>query len=175
MIAVAVLALLGGMAFAADNDSHTVTLQISPISAITMNPGTTVILDIDDAAGTLVGGATPGPDTDNSQYLQYTVIRDAALTVFKITVGCTGTPPSGTQLTVIATGLDPSHGLNSVARTLTNASTADLVTAIPSCVTGTGGTDGKQLTYTYSVTNFALLADNDLGVDLTILYTVVQS
>lgn len=163
---------LCGVAFAAPSDSHTVTLVISPIAAMTMNNGGNITLTIDDAGGTLVGGATPSADTDATQYLQYTIVKTATATSVKITVGCAGTPPAGTSLTVVASGAG--NGTNAAAATLTNLSSADLVTAIPNCATGTTATSGKQLTYTFSVTDVTQLVDNDTGAALTITYTIVE-
>lgn len=168
LLALLTLALAGSALYAAtDTATQSVTMTVNEIAVIdvTGNPGTLTIL----APGT--GGATPANATDNSTYAQYTSVVASALTR-KITANFGGSDatPAGTSLKLTVA---PSGGEGTSAGQKTLTSTAqDVVTAIGSAATGTGGTSGAQLTYELSVDTFAsLVAGESKTVTVTLTMT----
>lgn len=117
------------------------------------------ILDVEGVAPTLTfvapseSGTAIADVTSNTSWINYTSIV-ATATTNKVSVAITGTVPAGTTLKVVAaahagTG-DGTYGTPASAVTLSTTA-QDLITAIGSCYTGTGNTNGHQLTYTWSV------------------------
>jgi hypothetical protein len=126
-----------------------------------------------DEAGTAIADAT-----SNSSWINYTSIIES-LATNKVTVALTGTVPAGTTLKVVAaaqagTG-DGTFGSPTEAVTL-STTPADLITAIGSCYTGTGNTNGHQLTYTWSVddADYASVVAAS-GTDITATYTIIAT
>jgi len=118
--------------------------------------------------------------TAATSYLQYTsVVTGAKLR--KINVAISGTVPTSTKLYVVA-GADAGSGNGTVGtasdvRGLVGSATAlDIVTGIGSCFTNTGSTDGRLLTYTWSVipTGWAALKTTS-GSSIHATYTITDS
>jgi len=118
------------------------------------------ILDLEGVAPSLTlsapteGGTTIAPATSSNSWINYTSIIENG-TTNKVTVAISGSPvPAGTTLKVAAAAYSGNgDGIFGVpAGIVSLSSTAqDLITGIGSCYTGTGNTNGHQLTYTWSV------------------------
>jgi hypothetical protein len=169
ILAAALYFCFTGLAAAADTATQTFDLTVSEICLIdvTGNPASLTIV------APTTGGETPANPADSSTYAQYTSTVASGLTR-KITAnwGGTDSAPAGTSLKLLAT---PSGGTNegSSAGQITVSSTAaDVVTAIGSCATGTGATDGARLKYTLSVdTMTSLVANETENVTMTLTLT----
>ena len=86
--------------------------------------------------------------------------------------GGTDAAPAGTSLKVQATAV--TSGCGTAGSQVTISSTGqDIVTAIPSCVTGQGA-NGASLTYTFSVDTPANLAVGDNHL-VTVTYTLTDA
>ncbi|MDP3443059.1 MAG: hypothetical protein Q8T08_09400 [Ignavibacteria bacterium] len=114
--------------------------------------------------------------TSSTSWINYTSIV-ATATTNKVSVAITGIVPAGTTLKVVAaahagTG-DGTYGTPGAAVTL-SATAQNLISTIGSCYTGTGNTNGHQLTYTWSVnTNAYATVFAATGADITATYTIV--
>jgi hypothetical protein len=154
---------------AADTATQTVQLNVDDICVIdvTGDPATLTI------SAPAVGGQTPADATDNSTYAQYTsVVPSGTTRLLTANWGAGDSAPSGTQLGLEVTSLTAGCG-TAVGGGITVSGTAqNIVTAIASCATGTGATDGAQLTYTLSVSNMgALDSTDDQTVTITLTLT----
>jgi hypothetical protein len=158
-----------GAALAADTATQTVQLNVDDICVIDVT-GDPAALTI---AAPAVGGQTPADATDNSTYAQYTsVVCGAAVRALTANWGAGDAAPSGCELALEVTSLTAGCG-SAVAGGITMTGTAqNIVGSIGSCATGTGGTDGAQLTYTLSVTDMTQLDDcDDQTVTITLTLT----
>lgn len=145
--------------------------------------GNIFVLDVDNAgASTDVGitisdpvnpGAQPAVAyTNNVNYLNYTSVVENAKT-HKISAKLTDTLP-GVAIHVIATAPTSGYGSKGTSGGLLTLSKTDqtVISAIGSCWTGIGGSDGALLTYsiTFDDANFAnLLKANPVEV---VTYTI---
>jgi len=166
-----ILVGIAGVATAQDTASHDVILQISEICVIDVAPAGSITLTL----GTVTtGGDTPADATNNTKYLQYTSLVPSGETR-RITAALDSgeSAPAGTALRVQASGISGNEGTPAGQITLTDSAT-DLVTGIGSCATGTGATDGAQLTYTFTVTDFSQL-EVTAGSTVTVTYTLTDS
>ena len=158
--------LILGFTMAGNTDNHDVTLQVNSIAEIAVT--TDVSLTV---TAPTTPGAIPQDDTDNSAYLQYTSTVPSSQTR-NITAAWEGSDsaPAGTQLKLQAS---PQSGKGTGAGEIVVSSSAqNIVTAISSCYTGTGGSDGAQLTYTLEVTDAtALVASASETVTVTFTMT----
>jgi len=170
----AAIALLGlaGISTAQTAD-HTVNVAINGFQIIRVNTSAAVTL-------TIVAPATPGDAvvdvTENSHYMQYSVIR-VGTTSYKVTgVIQAGTMPTGLGLYVTAAtpgaGGAGTKGTTATEKLLSGSAT-DLLTGISNCYTGTGGTDGSQLTYRLTVSDFANVAQA-ASTAITVRYTITS-
>jgi hypothetical protein len=169
VIAVGFLFGIVGLAFAADVATQTVQLNVNDICVIdvTGNPGALTIV----APGT--GGQTPPDDSDNSTYAQYTsVVPGSTTRIVTAAWGGSDVAPSGTSLLLEVTAVTAGCGSRVVGGITMSATAQNVITAIPSCATGTGGTDGGQLTYTLQVDNVSQLDASD---DQTVTVTLTLS
>ncbi|MFH1942534.1 MAG: hypothetical protein ABIL68_10565 [bacterium] len=157
---------LSGMLFAQDNDNHDVTLVVNSIAEIAVSADVSLTV----TAPTTPGGI-PQDDSDNSAYLRYTSTVPASWTR-NVTAawGAGNAAPAGTQLRLQAS---PQSGKGTSAGQVTVSSSAqNIVTAISSCFTGTGGSDGAQLAYALEVTDAtALVATESKTVTVTFTMT----
>jgi len=170
-LAVGVVSGLGivGLVFAVSTATQTVTMQVNAICvlAVTGNPSTLTV------SAPATGGQTPSNPSSNTTYAQYTSTV-ASATTRKITAKWEAgdAAPAGCSLKLTAT---PSGGTNqgTTAGQITMSSTAqDVVTTIGSCATGTGGSNGAQLTYTLSVdTVTSLVASESKSATVTLTLT----
>jgi hypothetical protein len=161
---------LVGLAFAADTADQTVQMNVDEICVIdvTGNPGALTIV------APTTGGQTPPDDSDNTTYAQYTSVVSGS-TVRAVTAEWDGSDaaPAGCSLALEVTAVTAGCGSRVVGGIITMTSTAqNIITAIGSCATGTGGTDGGQLTYTLKVDNVSQLdASDDQSVTVTLTLT----
>jgi hypothetical protein len=179
--AVLMMAGLGGRAVAQDTNTagDVITYQLDAMA----------ILDIEGTAPALHlikpnEAGSPVPDVSSElSWLNYTSIIGTGLTN-KVTVVLTKVPPTFTTLKVVAaahagTG-DGTYGTASSELTLASAITAqDIITAIGSCWTGTGNTNGHKLTYTWGITGgsyedaISVASATDITATYTIIATVI--
>jgi len=172
-----VLALIGFVvvagAFAQTTAVHDIAIVVPIVQAIALNSTTSITLNV-------VAPATPGDaptgETNNSKYLRYTVVT---ATSQKVTVQITtGAYPGGITLSVQAvpgsggSGAGQGTGSTQVIPVSPTAA-ANLITAIPSCYTGTGATDGAQLIYTMNITPASLVQGG--GSTVTVTYTITNT
>ena len=143
-----------GLTFAVSTTTQTVTMQVNSICliAVTGNPSTLSV------SAPATGGQSPVNGSSTSTYAQYTSTV-ASGTTRKITAKWEAgdAAPAGCALKLTAT---PSGGTNqgTSAGQITVSSTAqDAVTTIRSCVTGTGGSSGAQLSYSLEVSDATAL------------------
>lgn len=158
-----------GLMFAAANANQSVTMQVNAICAlgVTGNPSTLTV------SAPATGGDTPTNPSSSTTYAQYTSTVGTS-TTRKLTAAWGGSDaaPAGCSLKLTAT---PSGGTNqgTGAGQITMSATAqDVITTIKSCATGTGGTDGAQLTYVLSVdTMTSLVAGESKSATITLTLT----
>ena len=158
-----------GAVLAADTATQTVQLNVDDICVIDVT-GDPAALTI---AAPPVGGLIPADATDNSTYAQYTsVVCGSAVRALTVNWGAGDAAPSGCELGLEVTSLTSGCG-SAVAGGVTVSGTAqNVVGSIGSCATGTGGTDGAQLTYTLGVTDETQLDScDDQTVTITLTLT----
>jgi len=170
IIAFAVICFaLAGSAFAADTATQTVNMNIADISVLDVTSAS-ITLEI-VAPGT--GGATPADDTDNSSYAQYSsVVGSGTTRNLSAAWGGSDAAPAGCSLTLEVGSLTAGCG-SAVSGGVTITSEAqNIVTAIGTCATGVGATDGARLDYTLSVdTATSLDASDDQSATITLTLT----
>jgi len=159
---------LVGLAFAADTATQTVQMNVNDICVIdvTGNPGALVV------AAPTTGGQTPPDDIDNTTYAQYTSVV-AGSTTRNVTAAWGGTDaaPVGCSLGLQVTNLTAGCGTQEGEIEM-SALAQNIITDVGSCATGTGGTDGGQLTYTLHIDDVSQLdADDDQSVTVTLTLT----
>jgi hypothetical protein len=135
-------------------------------------PSLTVV--VPSEAGTVIEAVS-----SNTSWINYTSIIETGSTN-KVSVILSGTAvPAGTTLKVVAaahagTG-DGTYGTPTTAVTL-NQTAQDLITTIGSSYTGSGNTNGHQLTYTWSVDADAYATVvTAAAADITATYTIVAT
>ena len=155
-----------GLALATDTSTHDVTMQISSMCAIDVAGGNITLT----VTAPTTGGQTPSNPTDNTTYLQYTsTVPSAQSRALSAKWGASDAAPGGCSLKLQAS---PQAGEGTGGSQITLSDTAqDIITAISNCATGTGGTDGAQMTYTLSVDDFSSLVAND-NKTATITFTL---
>ncbi len=121
------------------------------------------LIDTDHAPITLTlttsnaGESIASSDSNSDMYVKVTSLVPAG-TNRDISAKITGTVPTGTKLTLssaAATAANSAGTLGSPVGSAITLSSSDqnIVTGIGSCYTGTGSTDGYQLTYTWALDN----------------------
>jgi hypothetical protein len=144
---------LAGLAMAADNTSHTVTVTVNPINEINVTGGN-ITLTINAASA----GSDPTAVTNNACHLEWTTNQANK----KITVASDQTTPSF-LLKVLATGA--TGGTPATEATLSNTDAKDLLTGV---ATTTGNT-------TLRFTATATAAQGTGTVTHTLTYTVTAA
>jgi hypothetical protein len=169
LMGIAVAFSVSGLVFAAATATQTVTMQVAAISVLgtTGNPAALVV------SAPAVGGDTPANPTSNTTYAQYTSTVATGVTR-RLTANWGGADaaPAGCSLLLTATPAAlPNQG--STAGQITMSSTAtNVVTGIGSCATGTGPTNGAQLTYVLAINSVtALVAGDNHTVTITLTLT----
>jgi hypothetical protein len=169
VLCLAVLALPAAVAIAADTATQTVQMNVDDICVIdvTADPAALAIA----APGT--GGQTPTGDSDNSTYAQYTsIVSGAATRSLQANWGGSDAAPAGCSLDLEVTAVTAGCGARVVGGVTLTASTQNIVTGIGSCATGTGATDGAQLTYTLNIDDSTQLdSGDDQSVTVTLTLT----
>ncbi len=133
---------------------------------VTGNPGSLTV------SAPAVGGSDPVSPTDSSTYAQYTSTVSSGLTrVLTAELDpLSDSAPPGCSLKLTAT---PSGGANegtSSGQITLTTNPQNIITGIGGCATGTGATDGAQLTYVLSVDSItSLVADPASSVASIIL------
>lgn len=171
-LTVPLLLLLAGSALGQANvDSHTVTMQVADMAVLNLVGGN-ITLSI-AAPGT--GGQQPADDTDATCYLQYTATVPSAQTrTITVAWGGADSAPAGCSLRVTATPSGTAGEGSTAGQRTISSSAQTVVTGIGSCYTGTGGTDGANLSYVLTVTDPASLVSGDSEV-ATVTYTLTDS
>lgn len=171
------------MGFATSNVNAQDTNEAS--ETVTYTLPTMAILDLEGTAPALTfivpteAGSAIEEVTSNTSWINYTSII-ASGTTNKVSVALSGAAvPAGTTLKVVAAthagSGNGTYGAPTEAVTLSQTA-QDLITGVGSCYTGTGNTNGHQLTYTWSVdadkyeTVVAAAA-----ADITATYTIVAT
>jgi hypothetical protein len=171
LVSIAVLMLVAAGAFA-QTAQHTVTITIADFGVIALNS----IADIPFATSAPVLPGDPvsplpaSPATDISKSLFYTTSNLATKTRH-ITVQSNVNPPAGTALTVNA-AVAAGAGANAGPATISSAAAVDLVTGIGSVATGRAAGNGASLTYSFWVSNPALLVVGGAPTVVTVTYTM---
>jgi len=161
---------LVGLAAQTSTVSHPVTLTVNAIALVGLSDsGAGFTLRVVDPAA---AGDNPVGETNNLVYLRYTTVNTTG-TNRTITVewGAAEAAPAGTSLKVTA-GPAGGQGSATAQRTISNTAQT-LITAIPSCATGTGAGSGAQLSYVFSVdTPTSLVAGESQTVNVK--YTLTE-
>jgi hypothetical protein len=142
------LALSAAPAFALTGSvSHQVTLTVQEVASVDLNTESLVtLLTIPPAAS----GDPPTGQQDASKKLYYTAVNASGVTrIITVQWGALDAAPSGTSLRLSAASVPGGCGFAAAEFTLSNVA-ANLITAIPSCATGTG-TGGAALQYTFAI------------------------
>lgn len=169
LIGTVILALgVCGALYAANEDGHDVTLEVSAIAEIAVTADVSLTV-----SAPATPGAIPQNDSDNSAYLQYTsTVPTGQTRSISAAWGGTDAAPAGTRLRLQAS---PPGGMGTGAAAITvSGSAQNVITAISSCYTGTGGTDGAQLTYTLEVTDATALVAN-ASETVTVTFTMTDA
>lgn len=173
LLILALLVLAGTAVFAQTTASHPVTLEVNAVAIIDLND--TGAITLSNALGATLPGDPPSVgSTDATKYLRYTVVS-AGSGLITVHWEAADQAPAGVELSVVA-AVGAGEGTAAAAFTFpdNDATAGNLVTAIPSCYTGRGATDGANLTYTYAVTDPALLTVGD-NHTVTVTYTIAGS
>jgi len=144
-------------------------MQIASISVLAMtgNPATLAV------SAPAQGGATPANPSSNTTYAQYTsTVAPSVTRRLQANWGATDAAPAGCSLLLTATpAVLPNQGTSSGQITMSSTA-ANIVTAIGSCATGTGATNGAQMAYVLSInTMTSLVAGDNHTVTVTITLT----
>ena len=160
---------LVGPVLAADTATQSVQLNVDEVCVIDVT-GDPAALTITAPA---LGGQTPAGVSDNSTYAQYTsVVCGAAARSLTANWGGADAAPSGCSLSLEVTGLTAGCGSPVVGGITVSSVAQNIVGSIGSCATGTGATDGAQLTYTLSVSDHTQLDScDDQAVTVTLTLT----
>ena len=157
-----------GVVFSGNTDNHDVTLQVNSIAevAVTTDVSLTVMAPV-------TPGDVPQDDTDNTAYLQYTsTVPSGQTRVITAAWGGSDSSPAGTQMKLQAS---PQSGKGTGAgEIIVSSSSQSIITSIGSCYTGTGGSDGAQLTYTLEIMDATALEAN-ASETVTVTFTVADA
>jgi hypothetical protein len=157
------LAVSTGLSFAATTGTHDVDIVLAPVAAIAVSGGNITLSMTPGAAGAAVTG-----DTDNTVTVQYTTVNAAVTRRITAEIDAIDLPmPVGTTLSVVAT-VPGGEGTAAASADLTAGGADDIITAIPSCATGTLGTDGATLTYTLGIVPATVVANSGKTVSITL-------
>jgi hypothetical protein len=171
MAAAFILLVCGSALGQANVDSHTVTMDVSDMAVLNLTGGN-ITLTI-AAPGT--GGQQPADDTDNTCYLQYTATVPSGMNrTLSVAWGAGDTAPGGCSLRVTATPSGAAGEGSTAGQRTISSSGQTVVTSIGSCFTGTGGTDGANLSYALTVTDASSLVAGDSEA-ATVTYTLTDS
>jgi hypothetical protein len=124
------------------------------------------------------GDPIVAPTNNTSLYLQYSSIMTAPATGRKISVQASAVA----GLTIAVTAANPSatnlQGAGGTGSTISSLGTTatDIITGITSCATGTGSTDGSNLTYSIATTSASAYQNIRSGTSsITVTYTLADN
>lgn len=165
-----------GMSMAAESDTATQTMDLNvdeiAVIDVTANPGVMTIV------APATGGETPADVTDDTTFVQYTsTVTFGTTRSITAQMGNMEYAPSGTQLTLTASGMDDfiGEGTSAGAVIVDEFFARNIITGITSCATGTGAADGALLTYSLEVVDpWALIADEQTTPTITLTLTDLQ-
>jgi hypothetical protein len=155
---------LAGIVFAqTDSDNHDVYITVNAIAKLAISGGDAAIA-VDDVG--ITAGEDPHVTEDATTYLQYTSIVASGSTR-TLTAQTDGNEPAGCELkaSAVTGGGNQGSGLSDVA--LNDLTAEEVVTGISTCATGTGGTDGANITYGLNLTLSSLLETASTAVQVT--------
>ncbi len=161
----------GGFMYAAnDSTSHDVTMNVIEVVLIDLNDTSTIVLNTIAPAH---GGENPTGDTDSSKLLQYTSLVPSTTTRNITAEWDTGDQaPAGTSLLLVAISVPAGCGTAGAQITVDDTA-QNIITNIGSCATGTG-TNGAELTYTFSIDDVSQLVVGD-SETVTITLTLTDA
>jgi hypothetical protein len=147
---------VAGLAFSATTQSVTVQINAFCIIAVTGNPTALIV------SAPAQGGATSANPTDNTTYALYTSsIPTGTTRRIQANWGLTDAAPAGCSLLLTATPANlPNQGTSAGQISITSTAT-NIVTGIGCCATGTGSSNGAQMTYVLSINSMTALVAND--------------
>lgn len=174
------------LAFAQDDgdDVHQVTISVPEVALLDIEAASSTTISLGPTAPTEAGSPiTFTSATDNSLWLNYSsIIGSTTESSRTVTAQITsGTVPAGMTLSVVA-GADAGNGDGTVgtptAAVTLSGSAQNIITAIGSCYTGTGTSNGHQLTYTLALDaasgSYANLDFDDAG-NINVTYTITNT
>jgi hypothetical protein len=166
----------GHFALLGQTDNHSLTITIPAVTLIKITPSASKNLTMAFVAPTVAGDPITAPSNNTTLYLQYSSIMTDPASSRKISVKTSalvaGVNISVTAANPTATNLLGTGGTGSTVSTLATTD-ASIITGITSCATGTGATDGSNLTYslnTGTASNYGNLRSGSSAV--TITYTL---
>ena len=171
ILSIAVLCLAAGGVFALSSTaSHSVQLNVPEIAMLSLNSTGTITLAVQPP---VQGGLPPTGQTDATKVLWYTAVNSAGLNrSISVQWGGADAAPAGTSLHVQATAVTAGCGTAAAAVQIGSVA-QNIVTAIPSCVTGQAA-NGAQLTYTFQVDTAASLVVGDNHL-VTVTFTLTDA
>ena len=168
-----VLLFAFNLAAAQTTANASIGVTLIPIALIDLNDRTTFSLSL--VAPTESGNPLSSTNTYNGKWLNFTSAVAPGVTR-RITGELTGTIPPGINIIL---GLSAAAGSGSGARGTSVASTTftnsaqTIINGIAGAVTGDGTSNGYQLTYSLSITDYSLLRSNSSAI--TIVYTIIDN
>jgi len=170
VLGIALVLALSGLGIAQATASHTVTMNVQAIARIAVTAN--VVLDI---TAPVFAGDYPADDTDNTAYLQYTVVVSPGQTKNVTAAWASGdTAPAGCELWLTATPQVGGNRGSSAGQIIMSDSAQPVITGIGSCATGRGAGQGAMLTYTLHVSDFTALVAGETQV-ATVTFTLIDA
>lgn len=154
-----------------------ITLELADLALIATNSST-----ISLALQSTVPGESLKPDSNSTLFLRISSLVPTGKTR-KITARVSGGAiPSGTQLSLSSASCTTSNSAGQVGTAITtpillNTLDQNLITGIGSCYTGTGSTDGYQLTFKWSlsnITNYGQIISSSYNVVISFTITAAE-
>lgn len=158
-------------------DNHTIGITIPAVILMDIEPAASKNITMAFAAPTEAGEGLSLPTSNTSLWLNYSYIPSIALKTAKISV-LTSDVIAGVNINLTAgtsaTSGAGSKGNPSSMLTLSNVS-QDIITSIGASYTGTGATNGHNLTYSLEVldTNYGNLVAT-ASTSITVTYTITE-
>ncbi|NBA77565.1 hypothetical protein GOQ04_18560 [Emticicia sp. ODNR4P] len=171
-----VLFLLSKIEVVGQTDSHTIGITIPAVTMLRIAPTASKNITMDFTAPSTAGDPIVAPTNNTSLYLQYSSIMTAPATGRKISVQASATVAG---LTIAVTAANPgATNLQGAGGTISSLGTTatDIITGITSCATGTGSTDGSNLTYSIATTSASAYQNIRSGTSsITVTYTLADN
>ena len=171
-----VLFLLSKIEVVGQTDSHTIGITIPAVTMLRIAPTASKNITMDFTAPSTAGDPIVAPTNNTSLYLQYSSIMTASATGRKISVQASATVAG---LTIAVTAANPgATNLQGAGGTISSLGTTatDIITGITSCATGTGSTDGSNLTYSIATTSASAYQNIRSGTSsITVTYTLADN